>query len=103
MSLNDADTERSPLSAFHPEALGYVGYLAELIDEWAPENDPNEKLFRLGAAVVEALVEDVPVEALVRYFEFWLLRLQGVYPSVTTCQRCHGSLADGARLSRAGR
>ena len=94
VSLNDADTERSPLSAFHPEALGYVGYLAELIDEWAPENDPNEKLFRLGAAVVEALV---------RYFEFWLLRLQGVYPSVTTCQRCNGSLADGARLSPAAR
>ena len=103
VSLNDADTERSPLSAFHPEALGYVGYLAELIDEWAPENDPNEKLFRLGAAVVEALAADVPVEALVRYFEFWLLRLQGVYPSVTACQRCNGSLADGARLSPAAR
>lgn len=103
VSLNDADTERSPLAAHHPEALSYVGYLAELIDEWAPENDPNEKLFRLGAAVVEALAEDVPVEALVRYFEFWLLRLQGVYPSVTTCQRCSGSLADGARLSPAAR
>ena len=88
VSLNDADTERSPLSAFHPEALGYVGYLAELIDEWAPENDPNEKLFRLGAAVVEAFAADVPVEALVRYFEYWLLRLQGVYPSVSACQRC---------------
>ncbi len=38
-----------------------------------------------------------------RYFEFWLLRLQGVYPSVTVCQRCNGSLADGARLSPAAR
>ncbi len=60
VSLNDADTEQSPLAAFHPEALGYVGYLAELIDEWAPENDPNEKLFRLGAAVVEALADGRP-------------------------------------------
>jgi DNA repair protein RecO len=103
VSLNDADTEHSPLAAFHPEAFGYVGYLAELIDEWAPENDPNEKLFRLGAAVVEALAADIPVETLVRYFEFWLLRLQGVYPSVTNCQRCNGSLADGARLSPSAR
>jgi DNA repair protein RecO (recombination protein O) len=98
VSLNDADTERSPLAAFHPEALGYVGYLAELIDEWAPENDPNEKLFRLGAAVVEAMAADVPVEALVRYFEFWLLRLQGVYPSIHACPQCGTSLQGGAVL-----
>src|SRR3954462_16026106 len=28
---------RSPMSAVDGEALGYVGYFAELIDEWAPE------------------------------------------------------------------
>ena len=61
------------------DALGYVGYFAELIDEWAPENDPNETLFRLGASIVEAMAAGVPIEPLARYFEFWLLRLQGVY------------------------
>lgn len=70
---------RSPLSAVHGEALGYVGYFAELIDEWAPEADPNESLFRLGASTVEALAVGVPIEPLARYFEYWLLRLQGVY------------------------
>ena len=58
---------------------GYVGYFAELIDEWAPEADPNETLFRLGASMVEAMAAGVPIEPLARYFEFWLLRLQGVY------------------------
>jgi len=29
--------------------------------------------------VVEALTAAVPVEPLARYFEYWLLRLQGVY------------------------
>jgi hypothetical protein len=29
--------------------------------------------------MVEALTAGVPVEPLARYFEFWLLRLQGVY------------------------
>jgi DNA repair protein RecO (recombination protein O) len=103
VSLNTADTLRSPLSAHHPEALGYVGYLAELLDEWAPEGDPNERLFRLGTAVVEALTGDVPVESLVRYFEYWLLRLQGVYPSVAACQRCGGALTEGGRLAPASR
>ena len=70
---------RSPLAAMNPEALGYVEYFAELLDEWAPEADPNETLYRLGASMVEALAGGVPVEPLARYFEYWLLRLQGVY------------------------
>src|SRR5262249_32811044 len=55
------------------------GYFAELIDEWAPEADPNEPLFRLGVSMVEAMAVGVPTERLARYFEYWLLRLQGVY------------------------
>ncbi len=70
---------RSPLSAVDGEALGYVSYFAELIDEWAQEADPNETLFRLGASMTDAVAEGVPIEPLARYFEYWLLRLQGVY------------------------
>jgi len=88
----------SPLAAGSAEALAHVGYFAELIDEWAPEADPNENLFRLGAAVVRSLAAGVPVERLARYFEFWLLRLQGVYPSIAACRRCGGDLSAGARL-----
>ena len=54
-------------------------YFAELIDEWAQEGDPNETLFRLGVSMVEAMAAGVPIEPLARYFESWLLRLQGVY------------------------
>jgi DNA repair protein RecO (recombination protein O) len=103
VSLNSVDLLRSPLSARDPEALAYVGYLAELMDEWAQDSDPNETLYRLGSAVLDALVTTsltvaVPVEHLVRYFEYWLLRLQGVYPSLAACEGCGGTLAEGARL-----
>jgi recombinational DNA repair protein (RecF pathway) len=77
--LNYVEPVRSPLAAADGDALGYVGYFAELIDEWAPEADPNETLFRLGASMVDAMAGGVPIEPLARYFEFWLLRLQGVY------------------------
>jgi DNA repair protein RecO (recombination protein O) len=77
--LDYVAVQRSPLSAVDGEALGYVGYFAELIDEWAQEADPNETLFRLGASMVDAIAEGVPIEPLARYFEYWLLRLQGVY------------------------
>ncbi len=77
--LEYVEPGRSPLSAADSEALGYAGYFAELIDEWAQDNDPNEPLFRLGASIVEAMVAGVDVDLLARYFEYWLLRLQGVY------------------------
>src|SRR5947207_7873546 len=79
VSLHYVEVLRSPLSALEGEALGYVSYFAELIDEWAQDADPNETLFRLGVSMVEAIAMGVPIEPLARYFEFWLLRLQGVY------------------------
>ena len=77
--LDYVEALRSPLSAIDGEALGYVSYFAELIDEWAQESDPNEPLFRLGVSMVDAMAKGAPIEPLARYFEFWLLRLQGVY------------------------
>jgi DNA repair protein RecO (recombination protein O) len=77
--LESVEVQRSPLSSGGGEALGHVSYFAELIDEWAQENDASESVFRLGASVVEAICAGVPIEPLARYFEFWLLRLQGVY------------------------
>jgi DNA repair protein RecO len=77
--LDYVEVLRSPLSAIDGEALGYVSYFAELIDEWAQESDPNEPLFRLGVSMVDAMAKGAPIEPLARYFEFWLLRLQGVY------------------------
>jgi recombinational DNA repair protein (RecF pathway) len=77
--LDYVEQLRSPLSAIDGDALGYVSYFAELIDEWAQEADPNETLFRLGVSIVEAIARGVPIQPLARYFEYWLLRLQGVY------------------------
>lgn len=77
--LDYVEVTRSPLVATNGDALAHVGYFAELIDEWAPDADPSEPLFRLGVSVVDAMGAGVPIEPLARYFEYWLLRLQGVY------------------------
>jgi DNA repair protein RecO (recombination protein O) len=88
VSVNYSEPSCSPLSALDPDALGYAHYFAELLDEWAQEADPEERLYRLGAAMVEAFAMGVPAEPLARYFEYWLLRLQGVYPPHLVCQQC---------------
>jgi DNA repair protein RecO (recombination protein O) len=96
--LNYVEITRSPLSAASGEALGHVGYFAELIDEWAPEAHVDERLYRLGSSMVDAIAVGAPVEPLARYFEYWLLRLQGVYPSIRQCSGCGSGLSDGAAM-----
>jgi DNA repair protein RecO (recombination protein O) len=97
--LDYVEPMRSPLSAADGGALGYVGYFAELIDEWAQEADPNEALFRLGASVVDAMAIGVPIDPLARYFEYWLLRLQGVYPPEPRGSAGARAFLDAARAS----
>ena len=108
--LDRIELRRSPLGAVDGRApddaahvLGHAAYFAELLDEWAPEGAPNERLFRLGVAVGEALGRGGSVEALARYFEYWLLRLEGVYPGLGGCPRCGCSLDEGAALVAAER
>jgi DNA repair protein RecO (recombination protein O) len=98
--LNYVEPQRSPLSAIGlsdgASVLGHVGYFAELIDEWAPEAHADERLYRLGSAVVDAVAAGAPIERLARYFEYWILRLQGVYPALIACPGCGGALEAGA-------
>ena len=88
VGLNYAETVRSPLMLANPGASTETGhymlveYFAELLDEWAQDSDADDRLYRLGVSMLDALTAGVPTEPLARYFEYWLLRLQGVYPEV---------------------
>ena len=99
--INYVEPQRSPLAvvARHTDdvaALGNAEYFAELIDEWAPEGHADERLYRLGSSVIDALADGAPTDRLARYFEFWLLRLQGVYPPLSSCPACGGAFDGGA-------
>jgi DNA repair protein RecO (recombination protein O) len=106
VGLNYAETIRSPLgltsrgwqpsppgssSAAAEAGLTYAAYFAELLNEWAQDADADERLYRLGASMLDALEGGAPAEPLARYFEYWLLRLQGLYPDT------RDSLSAGAR------
>jgi len=104
--LNYVEPVRSPLGdvpSISSEGLGHVEYFAELIDEWAQEGDPNETLFRLGASMVDAVAAGVPIDPLARYFEYWLLKLQGVYePDPAASQDARSFLAAARTCSPLG-
>ena len=44
-----------------------------------------------GASMVDAIAGGAPIDKLARYFEYWLLRLQGVYPALA-CVGCAATL-----------
>ncbi|UCF36173.1 MAG: DNA repair protein RecO [Acidobacteriota bacterium] len=60
----------------------YLGYFAEVLLEFAREQVEDERLYRLILAVLGA-IESVPAEVLARYFELWVLQLEGVLPQLT--------------------
>jgi DNA repair protein RecO (recombination protein O) len=102
VSLNYSEPSCSALSSGTIEALGCAAYFAELIDEWAADGHEDERLYRLGVSMVEALAAGVSSEPLTRYFEFWLLSLQGVYPAERVQALSAGAQAFLGAIRRVG-
>ena len=63
-------------------------YIAELVDTFAPADDPAELIYRLLDRSCEALLEGATPLAVVTYAEIWMLRLAGIFPSVRECMQC---------------
>jgi DNA repair protein RecO (recombination protein O) len=64
-------------------------YMAELLTEFLPEHEPNEKLYRLVVATLEAIESDAgDLAQILRYFESWLLKLVGFFPDTSRCAVC---------------
>jgi DNA repair protein RecO (recombination protein O) len=63
-------------------------FIAEMVDTFAPENDPAELVYRLLDRTTEALLEGAPPLPVLTYAEIWTLRLAGIFPSVRDCMDC---------------
>jgi DNA repair protein RecO (recombination protein O) len=74
----------------NPETLSGLAYMGDLVIEFSPPYQPNERLFRMVKACLDAIA-DSPSDMLpiLRYFEIWLLRLEGFLPDIKSCADCH--------------
>jgi DNA repair protein RecO (recombination protein O) len=71
----------------------YMAYIAELIIEFMPERDVNEPIYRLLLMLLSAITEGIDIRLIVRYCEFWILKIQGYLPSwEEKCQKCSKGL-----------
>jgi DNA repair protein RecO (recombination protein O) len=81
--------------AAHPDSTNALAYIAELVSEFAPPHEANDKLYRMVKACIDALTSfaDRP-DMVVRYFEVWLLRLAGLFPDLRDCAECNRRFVD---------
>jgi DNA repair protein RecO (recombination protein O) len=77
-----------------PENMVLLSYLGEIINEIVQENNPNPLLYRLFLATLKAGEKTGMNESLVRYFEFWSLKLSGLLPNYDYCSNCSRCVKD---------
>jgi DNA repair protein RecO (recombination protein O) len=100
ISLRNVEILQSNFSVFgDPDILTALAYMGDLIIDFSPPYQSNEKLFRMVKACLEAIAESPSdLQALVGYFEVWLLRLEGFMPDLKSCAECHRAVTDGEPL-----
>lgn len=72
-----------PLDKLDFEQNLHISYFVELITEFAREENESTHIFRLATAILDVYPE-IPVRQLARYFELWLLKLEGVLPDFSS-------------------
>ena len=75
--------------------LAGFSYMGDLLIDFSPPHQANDNLFRMALAAFEA-VADTPddLEAVLRYFEVWLLKLEGFLPDLRMCGGCQKAFGD---------
>ena len=75
--------------AVQPNAFQKFAYLVELLNDFAPPSDPNERLYRMAKVCLETSDEHPEkLSQMILYFELWLLKLGGYLPSWERCDIC---------------
>lgn len=69
-------------------------YMGDLIIDFSPPHQANDNLYRMALACFEAVSEKPEdLDAVLRYFEVWLLKLEGFLPDLRACGNCHNDFA----------
>lgn len=103
--LESAELVRSIFEAQRDLAAGVISsWIAELTDTFVQADEPAERPYRLLDACCAALGGGADPELVAMYFELWILRLSGIFPSLEECIDCGRELEGALRFdaSRAG-
>ena len=72
-------------------------YMGDLLIDFSPPHQANDNLFRMALACFEAASQTPQdLDAVLRYFEVWLLKLEGFLPDMRVCANCQKAFAEEA-------
>ena len=99
VSLNAVDPIRPSfaLSKDLDRAL-LLSAFAESLETFVSESDPAEPFYRLARHAMDALFAGAPAALVSTYFDLWILRLSGLFPSPRECAGCGRALEDAGPL-----
>src|SRR5687768_5729882 len=67
-------------------------YMGDLLMDFSAPRQTNDNLYRMALAACEAVAQTPPdLEWVLRYFEVWLLKLEGFLPDLRACVECHNA------------
>ncbi|HEY8186882.1 MAG TPA: DNA repair protein RecO [Pyrinomonadaceae bacterium] len=91
VSLNQTEILKSHFDlSGNAETLTGLAYMGDLVIEFSPPYQPNERLFRMVKACLAAICESQSdLQIILRYFEVWLLKLEGYLSDVRQCGECN--------------
>jgi DNA repair protein RecO (recombination protein O) len=73
--------------------------MAESLETFVSEADPAEPFYRLARHAMDALFAGGAAALTAAYFDVWVLKLSGTFPSLRECARCGASLPESGPLS----
>jgi DNA repair protein RecO (recombination protein O) len=96
VSLRQAEIIKSHFDLLsQAETLTGLAYMGDLVIEFSPPHEANDNLFRMVKACLEAINQaPADIQLVLRYFEIWLLRLQGYLPDIRRCGECQQEFND---------
>ena len=99
VSINSVDVVRSSftLSRQLDRAL-LLSSFAESLQTFVSDSDPAEPFYRLARHAMDALFAGGSSGAVSVYFDVWILKLSGLFPSIRECAGCGRPLEPGEPL-----
>lgn len=96
VSLRQAEIVKSHFDlSSHAETLAGLSYMGDLVVEFSPPHESNDNLYRMVKACLDTIAQSpADLQLILRYFEIWLLKLQGYLPDIRRCGECHQEFND---------
>lgn len=91
VSFNQTEILRSHFNLSSNDTILHgLAYIGDLLIDFSPPHQANETLFRMTNACLDAIASTPgDLQTVLRYFEVWLLKIEGFLPDLRRCSDCH--------------